>query len=181
MPTLSKKNRNPYGPDDRVRAWQSFGTATGTVGVGDVHRGDDAIVAEHWPWFQPVDTPTAEVKNVWSEMPPPPDHRDHPGVDVETNPLADVPPERLVRATSAFWQNEGFAPGSFGEKAGLPPTGRGWGIAVGQVVEISHPLVRQHPEAFEFIRRAVTLADVERLTAEDTLQPPVKIHKAPKK
>jgi len=167
-PTLKRKNQNPYGPDERVRAWQSFGHATGTVRADDVLRGDDPIVVEHHPWFEHVDTPTAEAKNVWSEMPPPPDHRDHPGVDVQTSSLANVPPERLVRATSTFWQNEGFAPGSLGEKAGLPPTGRGWGIAVGQVVEISHPLVRRHPESFEFMRRTVTLADVERLAAEDT-------------
>jgi hypothetical protein len=164
MPQLTKRATNPYKADDRVKAWQSFATATAIVRVGDVHRGDDEVVRKHWPYFQPVDTPTAEQKNIWSEMPAPPDHHDHPGVNVGTNSLANVPPERLVRATSSFWTNEGYAPGSHGEKAGLPPTGRGWGISVGQVVEISHPLVAAHPECFEFIRRTVTAADVERLT-----------------
>jgi hypothetical protein len=164
MPTLKKKTTNPYGPDDRVRAWQSFGHATGTVRVGDVLRGDDPIVREHWPWFQPVDTPTGEVKNVWSEMPAPPDHRD-PGIQIGTNSLAHALPERLVRATASFWFDGGWAPGSPGERSGKP-SGRGWGINIGQLVSIDHPVVRAHPEAFVFPERPVTLADVERITRE---------------
>jgi hypothetical protein len=76
-----------------------------------------------------------------------------------------VPPERLVRATASFWVDAGWAPGSPGEKSGKP-TGRGWGIQTGQLVEVTNPVVAQHPECFEFVRRTVTLADVERITRE---------------
>jgi hypothetical protein len=40
MPQLKRKTTDPYGPDNRVRAWQSFGHASGTVRAGDVLRGD---------------------------------------------------------------------------------------------------------------------------------------------
>jgi hypothetical protein len=164
-PTLKKKPTNPYGPDDRVRAWQSFAHATGTVRAGDVLRGDDELVRQHWPWFEPVDTPTAEKRNIWAEMPAPPDHRDSK-FQVGTNPLANVPPERLVRAKAFFWFDGGWAPGSPGEKSGKP-SGFGWAINVGDLVEISNPVVRAHPEVFEFPRRDVTLADIERLTRDE--------------
>jgi hypothetical protein len=125
MPTLKKKSTNPYGPSDRVRAWQSFAHAAGTVRVGDVHRGDDEIVRQHWPWFQPVDTPTGEVKNVWTEMPAPPTYTDDKIV-IGANPLASVEPHRLVRARASFWFDQGYAPGSPGEKTGKP-SGRAGG------------------------------------------------------
>jgi hypothetical protein len=114
MPTLSKKNRNPYGPDDRVRAWLSFGHATGTVRAGDVLRADDPIVVKHHPWFEHVDTPTAERKNVWVEMPEPPQHA--PEVAVET---IQIPPHRQVRSLVDVAAPLAWSPGSLAPRAGL--------------------------------------------------------------
>jgi hypothetical protein len=166
MPALKTKSTNPYKPTDRVRASQSFGTATGTVREGDVFRGDDPIVVEHWPWFQPVDVPTHERKTIWTEAPGPPDHpAGDPSITIHTNSLAHVSPHRLVRATRSFWFDRGWAPGSPGEKSGKI-SGFWWGINVGQLVEVSSPVVAAHPESFEFPARTCTREDVERLARE---------------
>jgi hypothetical protein len=114
MRQLKRKTTNPYSPDDRVRAWQSFGHATGTVRAGDVLRGDDPIVVEHHPWFEHVDTPTAERKNVWLEMPEPPQHT--PEVAVQT---IQIPPPRQVRCTVDVATSLAWSSGSPGAKSGL--------------------------------------------------------------
>jgi hypothetical protein len=107
------------------------------------------------------------MPNFWNELPAPPKHGDST-IQIGTSSLAHVSPERLVRARASFWFDGGFAPGSPGAKTGKP-SGFGWGISIGQLCEISNPVVRAHPEHFEFPRRDVTLADVERLTS-DALQ-----------
>ena len=164
MPKTLKRNKCPFTAEQRVRAWQSFATEAGTIRAGDVLRGDDPVVLEHWRWFESVDTPTAEAKNFWSELPAPPDHRE-PGIEIGTSSLAHVPAERLVRAVSAFWFDQGWSPGSPGEKSGRP-SGFGWGIQIGQLFEISNPVVKANPSAFVWPERPVTLADVERITSE---------------
>jgi hypothetical protein len=158
MPTLSKKNRNPYGPDDRVRAWQSFGHATGTVCAGDVLRGDDPIVVEHHPWFEPVDTPTAERKNVWLEMPEPPQHA--PEVAVET---IQIPPHRQVRCLVDVAAPLAWSPGSPGAKSGVPPPFARTQLRQGQLVDALQPIVREHVDWFSWPERHVLLEDIERL------------------
>jgi hypothetical protein len=165
MAVTTRRKKCPYSADEIVVAWQSFGTADAVIKAGDKFRGDDPLVLEHWPWFQPEGTPTAEGKNIWSEMPPPPEHED-PKITIVTSSLANVPPERLVRARTNFWFDTGWSPGSVGEKSGRI-SGRGWGINIGQLVEISNPVVRANPGAFVFPEREVTLADVERLTSEE--------------
>jgi hypothetical protein len=158
--TLSwKKNKNPYGPDDRVRAWQSFGHAAGTVREGDVLRGDDPLVAEHHPWFESVDTPTAERKTVWLEMPPPPDHA--PEVAVQT---IQIPPHRIVRSlvdvsAPLSWSS----PDSPGAQTNVPPPFARTSLRRGQLVDALHPLVREHVDWFVWPERHVLIEDIERV------------------
>jgi hypothetical protein len=165
-PTLSKsKTKCPYGPDDVVRAVRTFATARGVVRKGERYRGDDPIVLEAWSAFVPGETLDSELENLWHSLPEPPDHRDSQ-IQIGTSPLANVPPERLVRSRASFYTDAGHAPGSPGEQSGRP-SGYGTAIAVGQLVSIDHPVVRSNPSAFVFPEREVTLADVERLTREE--------------
>jgi hypothetical protein len=170
---LTKKPTNPYGPDDRVRAWQSFATATTSVREGDVLRGDDEVVREHWPYFQPVDVPTAERKNVWSELPPPPDHRDHPGINIATTP---IPAWRQVRALSDVYVPARWAPGSPGERAGMgPPPFGSMASRRGQVYDaLTHAHVRERPDLYEWVARQVTAEDLARLDRLARLEEEVK-------
>jgi hypothetical protein len=157
MRQLKRKTTNPYSPDDRVRAWQSFGHATGTVRAGDVLRGDDPIVVEHHPWFEHVDTPTAERKNVWLEMPEPPQHT--PEVAVQT---IQIPPPRQVRCTVDVATSLAWSSGSPGAKSGTPPPFARTQLRQGQLLDVLDPIVHQHPTWFRWRERDVTPEDVER-------------------
>lgn len=157
MRQLKRKTTNPYSPDDRVRAWQSFGHATGTVRAGDVLRGDDPIVVEHHPWFEHVDTPTAERKNVWLEMPEPPQHT--PEVAVQT---IQIPPPRQVRCTVDVATSLAWSSGSPGAKSGTPPPFARTQLRQEQLLDVLDPIVHQHPTWFRWRERDVTPEDVER-------------------
>ena len=168
MPTI-KKSKCPFASDQVVVAVKTFATERGVVHVGDKFRGGDPVVLESWTAFVDGDTLPNEMPNFWTDLvPDPPDH----SIPVPPNPLADVPPHRLVRATANFWWDAGWAPGSEGATR-FPnrPTSRGWGIQAGTLVEITHPAVQASPQHFEFPRRDVTLADIERALAEDAERP----------
>jgi hypothetical protein len=162
-PTLSKSKKNPFGPTQAVKATRTFAWSGGVVHAGDLYRGGDPTVEKNWSAFVDAETLPSEMPNMWDELPPPPDHRDAT-IQIGTSPLAHVSPERLVRARASFYFDAGWAPGSAGEKSGKP-SGFGSAIALGQLVEISNPVVRANPGAFVFPEREVTLADVERLEA----------------
>jgi hypothetical protein len=150
-------------PDRILVCTMDFGTTDRVVKRGERVRARDPIVGDG-RWFVDAETPESEWPNMWHELPAPPDHRaTESAIRIGTSPLANVPPHLLVRATSSFWFDGGWAPGSPGEKSGKR-SGFGWAINVGQLVEISNPAVRAHPEHFEWPRRDVTLADVERLS-----------------
>jgi hypothetical protein len=159
------KKRNPFDPSQPVKATRTFAWSGGVVHAGDLHRGGDLIVERNWTAFVDAGTLDSELPNMWNELPPPPDHLDS-AIQIGTSPLAHVAPERLVRARSSFYFDAGHAPGSPGAESGKP-SGFGTAIAIGQLVEISAPVVRAHPEHFEFPTRQCTLADIERLTREE--------------
>jgi hypothetical protein len=161
-PTLKKKPK--FRPDQIVVATRTFATADAVVHVGEKYRGGDPLVVANHTAFIDGNTLPSERPNFWNEMPPPPEHED--SIRVGKSAVADVPPDRLVRSRASFWFDAGFAPGSQGEKSGKI-SGFGTSISIGQLVDISSPVVRQHPQHFEWPRRDVTLADVERLTSED--------------
>jgi hypothetical protein len=164
-PTLSRNKKNPFAPDQAVKATKTFGWEGGVVHAGDLYRGGDQTVEKNRSAFVDADTLPSEMPNMWDELPAPPDHRDST-IQIGTNSLAHVSPERLVRARASFYFDAGWAPGSAGEKSGKP-SGFGSAIAIGQLVEVSHPAVRANPGAFVFPEREVRPEDVERLTREE--------------
>jgi hypothetical protein len=167
VPLTKSKNKNPFTADQVVKATRTFATERDSVHVGDEFRGNDPVVERNWTAFVDAGTLPREMPNFWDEVPVPPSPSPADvGIAIGTSPLAHVEPHRLVRATSSFWFDQGFAPGSVGEKSGRP-SGFGWGIQIGQLLEITHPVVRQHPEAFVFPERPVTLEEVKRLSNEE--------------
>jgi hypothetical protein len=165
VPLTKSKNKCPFAPDQIVKATKTFATERDIVHVGDEYRGGDPVVQRNWSAFIDAKTLPREMPGFWESVPVP-DAAKPEGIEIRTSPLAGVPQHRLVRATSSFWFDGGYAPGSPGAKSGKP-SGRGWGIDIGQLMEISNPVVRAHPEAFEWPARPVTLADVDRLTREE--------------
>ena len=71
-----------------------------------------------------------------------------------------IPAEQLCRATASIFVPTPYAPGypSAGQRI-VAPIGRT--IAAGQLVPISDPVVRKHPEFFETVSRPLTLADID--------------------
>jgi hypothetical protein len=145
-------------------ATTTFGTQHGVVHEGDVFAGDDPLVTANPSWFCPADTPTHERPNIWTDMPPPPEQVPSPGFNVPVQSI-QIPPHRQVQSKVFTWTPAQWAPGSAGAKRGAPPP-FGSAVKVGQVFDIGHPLVREHPERFEFPLRNVTIEDVERMSEE---------------
>jgi hypothetical protein len=74
-----------------------------------------------------------------------------------------LPLDRCVRARQSFFVDMGFAPGSPGTRQQrLGISGFGRSIQEGQLVLITDPIVRAHPEYFETVPRLLTREDVER-------------------
>jgi hypothetical protein len=74
-------------------------------------------------------------------------------------------PHRQVVALADTFRPLPFAPGSPGARGRMPiaPAPFGTGIKKGRVYDALDPVVRQNPQLFEFPRRDVTLADIERI------------------
>ena len=79
------------------------------------------------------------------------------------------PPHRQVIALADTFTPLPFAPGSVGAsgRAAIPPAPFGTGIRKGRVYDLLDPVVRANPQLFEFPRRDVTLADIERIEQQD--------------
>ena len=149
MATLKKQK--PSFPEgcSSVVAITSFSHEGGVVNTGDEFPGDHPLPAANPSWFCDAETPTKELPNTWTNlMPDPPDHRP------PARTSAPIPPERLVRSRASFWFDGGFAAGSLGEKSGKI-SGFGWGISIGQLVEITNSAVQAHPDCFEWPTRDV--------------------------
>jgi hypothetical protein len=166
MTVLPKKPPPPFPPDSTVFAITSFGYAGGTVHRGEKFRGDDPLVLGNPGWFADVNTPTAEVPNMWAEMEPPPAPVPSPGFNVQVQSVP-IPPHRRVRSKVFRWFPTSWAPGSPGEKRGVPPP-FGSALKVGQILDIGDPLVAANPQDFEFIAREVSVEDIQRARKEAT-------------
>jgi hypothetical protein len=145
-------------------ATTTFSTQHHTVHEGDVFAADDPLVLSNPSWFCDADTPTHQRPNIWKNMPAPPDQVASPGFNVQVQSI-QIPPHRQVRSKVHVWYPAKWAPGSAGEKRGVPPP-FGTAVRVGQIFDVGDPLVREHPERFEFPLRDVTIEDVERMNAE---------------
>lgn len=156
---LAKKDTNPFAPDATVRATRTFAWEGGVVHQGERYRGNHPAVEHGFSNFVPGETLDSELENVWGSLPDPPVHDSH------VNVPASVPPWRQVVAIADTFVPVPFAPGSVGEttKGPMPPAPFGTGIKKGRVYDIADPVVRRSPQLFEFPRRDVTLADIERL------------------
>jgi hypothetical protein len=157
---MAKTATNKTAPKTMI-AITTFSTQHDTVHEGDVFAADDPLVTGNPSWFCDADTPTRDRPNVWRDMPPPPEQVASPGFNVQVQSI-QIPPHRQVRSKVFTWTPAQWAPGSPGAKRGAPPP-FGSAVKVGQIFDIGHPLVRAHPERFEFPLRDVTAEDVERM------------------
>jgi hypothetical protein len=151
---------------ETVVATMTFATQHRTVHEGDVFAAGDPLVTSNPSWFAAADTPTSELPNMWQDMPAPPEQVASPGFNVQVQSI-QIPPHRQVRSKVSTWTPAQWAPGSPGAERGAPPP-FGSAVRVGQVFDVGHPLVRAHPERFEFPLRDVTIEDVERMSKEVT-------------
>ena len=159
MPTL-KKQKPPFPEGSTVVAITSFSYGDGVVNTGDEYPGDHPLPVANPSWFCDAATPVKERPNTWTDLvPDPPSHR--PPVSF----LEPIPPHRQVRAIVDTWGPTPWAPGSPGEQArgGIAPPPYGGGLVRGRAYDALDPVVRQHPERFEWPRRDVTIEDLERL------------------
>ena len=155
---LSKKNQNPFKPDEVVRATRTFAYADGVVHAGEGYRGGDPVVEANWSAFVPGETLDQELENPWDTLPPPPEHT--PEVAVQT---IQIPPHRQVRSLVDVSAPLRWSPGSPGAKSGVPPPFARTQLRQGQLVDALHPIVREHVDWFSWPERQVLLEDIERL------------------
>ena len=94
MPTLSKKNPNPFKPDQIVVALRTFAWEGGVVRKARSLRGGDPTVVANFSAFADGETLPSELENPFEALPPPPQHA-APPVDVRS---ISIPVHRQVRA-----------------------------------------------------------------------------------
>ena len=159
-----KEDVNPYRDAPVVTAVDSFAGGDGIViQAGSKYRGDDPVVEAHWGVFREGDLMPNEIALIALDARAEPveyvDERFRIGQGVTP------PPHRQVVALADTFTPLPFAPGSPGasSRMPIPPAPFGTGIKKGRVYDVLDPVVRQHPELFEFSRRDVTLADIERI------------------
>ncbi len=169
MPKL-KRHTNPFRDCVVVTAKETFIGEHVTIRAGEKRRGNDEVVERHWGVFAEGDLLPHELAKIAADEIPldPPVHRDE---RFRIGQGVTPPPHRQVIAIADTFTPIPFAPGSPGARGGVPPAPFGAGIRRGRVYDIADPAVRANPQLFEFPRRDVTLADVERLTVEDAGQP----------
>jgi hypothetical protein len=165
LETLMSKPPTATKKPETVVAIESFAGATRTVHAGDVLNADDPVVTGNPDWFVPSDMPTHERPNRWTNAPAPPEQVPSPGFNVQVQDHG-IPPHRQVKSKAHVWYPAKWAPGSPGEKRAAGPPPFGTAVKVGQIFDIGNPLVREHPERFEWPQRDVTIEDVERMSEE---------------
>ncbi len=167
MPLKTKKG-NPFRDAEIVTCVETFLGQEVTIRAGQKLRGDDPIVERYWGVFREGDLQEHELAKIAADRIPldPPTHEPHVYIP------PSIPPHRLVVALADTFTPIPFAPDSAGakEKGSIPPAPFGTGIKKGRAYDVGDPIVRARPNLFEFPRRDVTLADVERLTAEDAIE-----------
>ena len=154
MPVLKSK-KNPFGPDQTVRATRTFACEQGTVRKGERYRGSDPIVQENWSAFVDGDTLDSELENEWESLPAPPEY---PSPIITGTAIA---PHRQVRSTVDVFMPMPWAPGSEGSRRRVPPP-FGGALTRGKILDILDPIVVEHPSWFETITRELTPEDVAR-------------------
>lgn len=160
---LKSKNTNPYRDCEIVTCVTTFLGQDVTLNAGLKLRGDDPLVERYHGVFAEGDLLPHELAQFAAEQIPLdlPEHPSHVYIP------PSVSPHRQVVATADTFTAMPFAPNSPGARGGAAPAPFGTGLKKGRVYDIGHPAVRANPNLFEFPRRDVTLADVERLTAAD--------------
>jgi hypothetical protein len=158
MPTLPRKNRNPFGKDEVVRATRTFAWSGGTVRAGEGYRGGDPVVEANWSAFVPGETLDQELENPWDALPPPPQHA--PPVHVQSS---SIPVHRQVRCIVDASVPMQWAPDGPGSRSGTPPPFLRSQLRQGQIFDVLDEHVRRNPGWFRWIERDVTAEDVERM------------------
>jgi hypothetical protein len=158
MPTLSRKDRNPFAGDQVVRAVRTFAHQDGVIHIGEEFRGGDPVVEANWTAFVPGDTLDQELENPFDVLPPPPEHA--PPVQVQGT---SIPIHRQVRCIVDATVPVQWAPDSPGAKSGTPPPFIRSTLRAGQICDVLSDVVRKNPNWFRWEARDVTLADIERM------------------
>jgi hypothetical protein len=161
MARVLSKSKNPFRPDQVVKATKTFATDKHIVHVGEEYRGNDPIVVENWSAFVDAGTLDREMPNFWDTVPVPPDHRSPVQVQEQT-----IPVHRQVRSRVDMYWDGGYAPDSPGAKTGRP-SGFGTALRMGQVLDVGDEIVRRNPSWFIWPEREVSAADVERLSRSE--------------
>jgi hypothetical protein len=151
-------------PDRLVVCWNGFATPHRVVNIGEKVRASDPIVGDG-RWFYEEDTPDSERPNIWDEIVDAPAEAPHVHVRSST-----IPVHRQVRSMVNLARPVTWAPDTPGASSGRPAPFFHSTLTQGQILDVLHPLVRQHPEWFEWPRRDVSLADVERIEKHERLE-----------
>jgi hypothetical protein len=117
MSPLSKKNQNPFAPDELVTATKTFAYEDGVVHAGQHYRGGDPAVVANWSAFEAGEKLPHELPNMWDAVPVP----EHASPLVPTVPIAG---HRQMRSMVDVFTDGGWAPGSAGSRSsgGLQPS-----------------------------------------------------------
>jgi hypothetical protein len=158
MPTLSKKNQNPFKPDQVVKAAKTFAWSGGVVHQGETYRGDDPAVAAGWTAFVDGATLDQELENLFEALPPPPEHA--PPVHVQST---GIPAWRQVVCTVDTQVPVQWAKDSPGAASGAPPPFVRSLLRRGQILDALSDVVKQNPGWFRWPGRDVSAEDIERL------------------
>ena len=170
MTTLKKRTTNPYRDAEVVTCVTTFIGQDVTLNAGLKLRGDDPLVERYHGVFVEGDLLPHELAKIQADAIPldPPVHHDE---RILIGQGVTPPPHRQVTCLVDTFMPLPFAPGSPGARGGIAPAPFGTGLKKGRIYDALDPVVRANPGYFEFGRRDVTLADIERLTAEDAGQP----------
>lgn len=161
---LSRKSGNPYRDAPVVTAVHSFAGGDGMViQQGAKYRGDDPVVEAHWGVFAEGDLLPNEIALLALDARAEP--VEHSDERIRIGGGVTPAPHRQVVALADTFTPLPFAPGSPGAsgRMPIPPAPFGTGIKKGRVYDVPDPVVRANPTLFEFPRRDVTLADIERI------------------
>lgn len=157
-PTLSKKNQNPFKPNQIVRATRTFAWSGGVVHKGEKYRGADPAVVAGWSAFVDGETLDQELENPFDVLPPPPEHA--PPVQVQTT---SIPIHRQVRCMVDASVPVQWAPKSPGAESGTPPPFIRSQLRSGQILDVLSDIVRKNPSWFRWPERDVSIEDIKRM------------------
>jgi hypothetical protein len=163
---MPKTKKVPFAPDQVVVATRTFATEETVVHVGEKYRGGDPVVVANHTAFVDGETLPGEMPNFWEELPAPPEHDASAGFNIRVQPSTEIPLHRQVRSKVEYFFPMQWAPGSAGERRGIPPP-FGSALHKGQIKDVCDPVVRAHPDWFEFPARDVRLEDIEREEVND--------------